>query len=77
MVIRVGAYIDQLSLAALSVLTVPDGRDAPASGSCQLEAVGIGEGLSIAGDGTDLMIGRFTMYDLGCAFEGTTAAAVT
>jgi len=56
MVIRVGADIDEFTLARFGICTVLDRRDTPAVGSRQLKTIRIREGHSIVGNGADLMI---------------------
>ena len=61
-VIGIRTDIDQFAFARLGILTVRHGRDAPAVGGGELEAVGVGEGHGVVGDGTNLVI--FTIYGL-------------
>lgn len=56
-IIRIGANIDQFTLAHLGILAVLDGRYAPLLGSSQLYTVGVGKGFGIAGDTEDAVRG--------------------
>jgi hypothetical protein len=54
--IGVRPNIDEFTLARLSILAVRHGRDTPAVGSDELEAVGVGEGHGVVGNGTNLVV---------------------
>ena len=75
-VIGIRTDVNQFTFARLGILTVRHGRDAPAVGGGELEAVGVGEGHGVVGDGTNLVIG-FTIDGLTICDFGLRQSVLT